>query len=497
MSHRALRPIWLIFLAFLSVQGDFHAQPARVVERGALLFRAYCAACHGDAGRGDGPQASSHTVVPPDLTTLAVRHQGSFPHDRVYEVIDGQTSDFVHRPRAMPVWGLSLREEGSDADQNDVVRGRILQIVTYLESLQRTDGPTGVNRMHELARTLSTLLPVVVSTGELSPDDTEIVRRSASQLAELAHDLGADLSRPTSMVDPTLTLLGNSFRRQARLAERMAKGGDIVGARLTLRGVSAQCITCHTRIEGSAQLQPLEPSTALSHLPPLARADWYAATRRFDEAAALYRTVLADAALAQRDSFEWYRASRHALEIAVRGLHQPEQAAAIFAVACANPAAPPFLRRRLESWRSALEAWRLEPAPPKKPEALVRLAQTLLDRARKAQRYPMDHDADVLFLRASLVADRALAMPLTPIAAAQALAVAGEALELFGDSMQVALPQQYYEACVRRAPHSAVAKRCLELYQSRLLFLSAGSAGLTFDPDEAQRLEELQRLGSS
>jgi mono/diheme cytochrome c family protein len=38
------------------------------IARGADLFRTHCASCHGDQGRGDGPQASGLPVPPADLT---------------------------------------------------------------------------------------------------------------------------------------------------------------------------------------------------------------------------------------------------------------------------------------------------------------------------------------------------------------------------------------------------------------------------------------------
>lgn len=46
---------------------------------GAALFAAHCAACHGDAGRGDGTAAAGQRPRPADLTRLSARAGGSFP----------------------------------------------------------------------------------------------------------------------------------------------------------------------------------------------------------------------------------------------------------------------------------------------------------------------------------------------------------------------------------------------------------------------------------
>lgn len=125
----------LLLLAMGVIHAAF-AQDARLIERGRVLYRAHCAVCHGDGGKGDGPQARDLNVVVPDLTKLSARHQQRFPRDTVYEAIDGKRLPAGHSAREMPVWGLSLREIGSDSDQEDMVRGRILQLILYLESIQ-------------------------------------------------------------------------------------------------------------------------------------------------------------------------------------------------------------------------------------------------------------------------------------------------------------------------------------------------------------------------
>ena len=125
-----------LLLLVMGVIDATFAQDARSIERGRVLYLAHCAVCHGDGGQGDGPQSKDLTTIVPDLTKLSARHERRFPHDTVYQAIDGKRLPAGHSAREMPVWGLSLREIGSDADQEDMVRGRILQLMLYLESIQ-------------------------------------------------------------------------------------------------------------------------------------------------------------------------------------------------------------------------------------------------------------------------------------------------------------------------------------------------------------------------
>ena len=46
---------------------------------GNQTFLQYCASCHGKGGKGDGPAAFVMKTPPPDLTTLAKRHEGKYP----------------------------------------------------------------------------------------------------------------------------------------------------------------------------------------------------------------------------------------------------------------------------------------------------------------------------------------------------------------------------------------------------------------------------------
>ena len=113
------------------------AQQEELVERGRFLYRVYCQTCHGETGRGDGTTAGVMKLAPADLTRLAAGEEGGeFPFSRVYRTIDGREEVRGHGEVGMPVWGLSFQELDRDIDQEDEVRGKILQLIEFLESIQ-------------------------------------------------------------------------------------------------------------------------------------------------------------------------------------------------------------------------------------------------------------------------------------------------------------------------------------------------------------------------
>lgn len=105
---------------------------------GEAEYMGACASCHGESGTGDGPLAGLMTVDVPDLTTLSAQNGGVFPMLDVIMVTDGRTGIRGHG-YPMPVWGDRFKAEagdiGSFAAEMDV-RGRILSIAYYLESIQ-------------------------------------------------------------------------------------------------------------------------------------------------------------------------------------------------------------------------------------------------------------------------------------------------------------------------------------------------------------------------
>ncbi|MEE8526862.1 MAG: hypothetical protein V3T72_23250, partial [Thermoanaerobaculia bacterium] len=113
------------------------------IDRGRISYRTYCSNCHGDGGRGDGKVADLLKVPPADLSRLSEEHGGSFPADLVYRAIDGREEHRGHGRREMPVWGIGFQDPGRDSDQEEEVRQRILDLVSFIGSIQEHGGDGG------------------------------------------------------------------------------------------------------------------------------------------------------------------------------------------------------------------------------------------------------------------------------------------------------------------------------------------------------------------
>lgn len=140
----------LVSLLMLLAAGTVAAEDETI---GADEYRTACLSCHGVGGRGDGPLARFLTVTPTDLTALARNNggqypdikAGGFPFLHVFQVIDGRAEVAAHGERAMPVWGdryrleqpLALTTGPYAGVYEKVIRGRILELVYYIQSIQQ------------------------------------------------------------------------------------------------------------------------------------------------------------------------------------------------------------------------------------------------------------------------------------------------------------------------------------------------------------------------
>lgn len=125
----------ILTVALVSAAGLAQAQ---MDEAGKTEYMVACAGCHGESAMGDGPFAELLNISTPGLLTLAQANEGVFPFEAVLKTIDGRDGVRAHGS-TMPIWGdrfqfSATSQRGETADM--VARGRILSLVSYLQSIQ-------------------------------------------------------------------------------------------------------------------------------------------------------------------------------------------------------------------------------------------------------------------------------------------------------------------------------------------------------------------------
>jgi cytochrome c oxidase cbb3-type subunit III len=84
------------------------AQAAPAHAQAPMAFKIYCARCHGDDGKGDGPAASGLSTKPQDFQDCAAMAKKTDAN--LFKAIkDGGAS--VGLPADMPAWGMGLNDD--------------------------------------------------------------------------------------------------------------------------------------------------------------------------------------------------------------------------------------------------------------------------------------------------------------------------------------------------------------------------------------------------
>jgi mono/diheme cytochrome c family protein len=144
IQMRTFRRYFAVAATLLVVAGTFAATPRptttqdslppEFVPLGKVMFKQYCAACHGLNAKGHGPARSALKVPAADLATLSKRHGGEFPYDYVTNVLRFGPGVAAHGSGDMPTWGgiFQNMENYNEAS----VRKRISNLCDYLASIQ-------------------------------------------------------------------------------------------------------------------------------------------------------------------------------------------------------------------------------------------------------------------------------------------------------------------------------------------------------------------------
>jgi mono/diheme cytochrome c family protein len=108
--------------------------PATYVPSGQVMYKQFCAACHGADAKGNGPAAAMLKTMPADLTTLSKRNMGKFPYEYVFTILRFGPGPTAHGSSDMPTWGPIFQI--IDKSNERAVQQRIKNLCDYLTSLQ-------------------------------------------------------------------------------------------------------------------------------------------------------------------------------------------------------------------------------------------------------------------------------------------------------------------------------------------------------------------------
>ncbi len=105
---RLSRVLTLLITLCALVLGTELVAHAADAEQGKKLYGQFCASCHGQSGKGDGPAAAALNPKPRDHTNK--EYMSKMSDDEMFKVIKNGGASVGKSP-LMPPWGASLKDD--------------------------------------------------------------------------------------------------------------------------------------------------------------------------------------------------------------------------------------------------------------------------------------------------------------------------------------------------------------------------------------------------
>lgn len=367
-------------------------------------------------------------------------------------------------------------------------------------SVHAKGGPQWSSQMKKLSQLLSEIL-VDASSAErfAAPKNSKRIESNAKKLSELAHEIkevtqGAGKEAAPDN-DLSMGLISGLFKRETTRAYQEFKRGNKGYARTVLRSIPSYCIGCHTRSEAGPKFGDLISDSMVKDLKPFEKAEVFASANQYDKALKYFGEVIKNGSVAKERQVEWERAARYAVAIAVRVKNDPEKAMVFVKDVLETKSAPRFFKDDATIWKTSIENWEKErPKIPTSEHGLFAEGQRLMGLAVQTQKYPADRAGEVLYLRATQIFHDLLKRFPRTSKTPEALYMLGVAYRALQDLHLWSLSDLYFEACIRKAPHTPVSSECYRQFEESMFIGYSGSGGVSIPNDVKAKLTELESL---
>lgn len=360
------------------------------------------------------------------------------------------------------------------------------------EQTQTKSGDSWPMKMQSVAEEVSRLIPYIYSQKEFhDPSNFTKISTELKKFAGSVHAIPQDMGKKVLGDDPVVTFSLDRLQKDIRLASESFESGHTEYSRSLLRGSLNHCFRCHTRTEQGPENSGFKVDYTKLRISPTERADLYVALRQYDKALEILESVLNDSANFYDDPYEQERALKRYLAVMVRVRKDPAPAIATLEKFIAKPNLAFYLAEDSRQWLKSLKEWRTEKTSK---QTAMEQAKDLIKRAGKLQSSQSQQSADVLYLRASALLHVESIKAQPGLQRASLFSLLGRSYDALADLGFWNLHEIYFEACIREAPKSEVAKECYKDFERSVFWGFSGSAGTFIPRNEMDRLVELKKV---
>jgi hypothetical protein len=355
------------------------------------------------------------------------------------------------------------------------------------------------NKMRRLAAVLMETLPLTATEKEFNdPKNRLAIEQAANELSLITKELekatatkGAE--KDLHLQDPLFAVLAKGLAEDSVTIKQLLPTKDRSYAQHLLRTSTSYCTTCHTRAQSQTSFKfPVFPDS-LKSLSVLERMKLYIAARQFDIALQIFDAYLITQEIEKIEPLELERSAKLALAVAIRVENTPDHALSITKKLASAKNATPAFKRDVAAWESGLKKIR---SATMSAASELEQAKVLLANAEKPGSLESSHENDIAVLRASALLHSFIGSNSRNSQVAEALFLLGKSYEKMESLGFWSTGEIYFEACIRKSPHTSLARQCFEHYRESVVTGYTGSSGTRIPPNVCSQLKTLARLST-
>jgi tetratricopeptide (TPR) repeat protein len=381
-----------------------------------------------------------------------------------------------------------------------ILLAAIMTVIVTAEISQASQDWKG--RMHGMASSITCLLPFVASDKAfVDPknkvkidgciDDLWKQTRNLNDVLQKHNGLKPDLYQ----ADPLLPIIADSFAQDIDMVKSLSDRANQKFAQHLLKTTLTYCTACHTRKEESSSTRSFPVfGKVTDSLPLVDRMRYLSAIRNFKSALQEFRNVLGKNPKEQLSDSQFEQATGLALLIALNVENNDEIAMNLIDDVLKSKRGSAAFKLDLIQSKSTLNTVFKKVPPEASASAKLDAAKTLLKTATAATNGQRVNTPGIYYMRASSLLHAALEGQLEPAKKSEAyynLGVCYDHLEPIGFW---SMSEVYFEACLRKSPHTEIAQQCYSAYKDEISIGYSGAAGSPLPSNIQSNLKELEAL---
>ncbi|MBC7467033.1 MAG: hypothetical protein H7256_13675 [Bdellovibrio sp.] len=337
--------------------------------------------------------------------------------------------------------------------------------------------PVWSGSMQNLKRHLVNLEPYIFDKEKFNAVESEAV------LIKEIHGLAVESSYvkhdpAIATKDPTVKFVASQFAEELQQADQNFKGGWKDYSRSQLMKVTSYCVECHTRLRQGPEFQTDSKSNYVSTLSRRNQIELFIAFREFDKAFSLsLESVRPESTFIQKES-DIYAVARLGLQVAVQFQQNITKTGLLLSTIDKNKSIPRYLKLANDRWKISIQHWN----PDTNLRSLSEIRELIKNR-----------HSEIDDMRAIAALLTYLTSPIQEQELGEALLLTGESYERLNGVSTLALQDNYYEACVRKAPKTKWGKKCFNNLENSVRSSYSGLSKIGLPQDVKKKLDQLKK----